>query len=273
MWLCCGSSFERRLTCILSRLLILKRRISWSWRQEEVAISTLISKHWNSFIQHDPVLIQFWQYSFCINLNLTRVCMLLWGGSLASSGEAFQCGNFLSVFLIYGSQRLVLDRFKFDDFFCGSGCWYLHFINHVQVTKAQKVQASADGRDAKGKLSIWGSFFVRILSYSVWWWFLFEWLGCAVVAKESKAAFLAGVKGNGTVGSKRKGASSAEPPFKFGTSEAKVRFRLVRSLLGQQSILHWSVSLAKFLFLVPHRINQLPGGQLLKTILWSESKN
>lgn len=86
------------------------------------------------------------------------------------------------------------------------------------VSKAQKVQASADGRDAR------------------------------VVAKQSKAAFLAEVKGSGTsvaVGNKRRLPSSSEPPFKFETSESQnqstSRWSVVKDdfMIGKQKLKDW----------------------------------
>lgn len=52
--------------------------------------------------------------------------------------------------------------------------------------------------------------------------------GIAVVAKQSKSAFLAEVRGTGSsvaVGSKRSHSSTSAPPFKFGASESQVGFQ------------------------------------------------
>lgn len=86
------------------------------------------------------------------------------------------------------------------------------------VSKAQKVQTTSDVRDAK------------------------------VVAKQSKAAFLAEVRGTGTssaVGSKRSRSSASAPPFKFGTSESQnqptSRWSVVKDdfMLGKQKLKDW----------------------------------
>ena len=59
----------------------------------------------------------------------------------------------------------------------------------------------------------------------------------AVVAKQSKAAFLAEVRGTGTsssaVGSKRSRSSASAPPFKFGTSESQVSSSGFQFCLGR----------------------------------------
>ncbi|KAG0600941.1 hypothetical protein M758_11G072400 [Ceratodon purpureus] len=83
------------------------------------------------------------------------------------------------------------------------------------VSKAQKVQATSDARDAK------------------------------VVAKQSKSAFLAEVRGTGTSGSKRSLSSASAPPFKFGTSESQnqptSRWSVVKDdfMLGKQKLKDW----------------------------------
>ncbi|XP_024361472.1 uncharacterized protein [Physcomitrium patens] len=86
------------------------------------------------------------------------------------------------------------------------------------VSKAQKVQASGDGRDAK------------------------------VVAKQSKSVFLAEVRGNSSsagVGSKRGLLSSSTQPFKFGAVEAQnqptSRWSVVKDdfMLGKQKLKDW----------------------------------